>query len=82
MDEWLKQVAPSTTLRQWYGHDASRFAEFQCRYREELSEREPAAALQHLCDLVRHNTVTLVTATRDIDISQAAVLADLLRHRC
>jgi uncharacterized protein YeaO (DUF488 family) len=80
VDEWLKQVAPSTGLRQWYGHDPKRFAEFQRRYRDELSEPEPAAALQHLRDLARHNTVTLVTATKDIDISQAAVLADLLRH--
>jgi uncharacterized protein YeaO (DUF488 family) len=81
VDEWLKPVAPSTGLRQWYGHDPERFAEFQCRYREELSSPEPAAALQHLRDLARHNTVTLVTATKDTGISQAAVLADLLRHR-
>ena len=80
VDEWLKQVAPSTGLRQWYGHDPARFAEFQRRYHDELSQPEAAAALQHLCDLARHNTVTLVTATRDVGISQAAVLADLLRH--
>ena len=81
VDEWLRQVAPSTGLRQWYGHDPERFAEFQRRYRAELSEPEPAAALQHLRDLARNSTVTLVTATKDIGISQAAVLADLLRHR-
>jgi uncharacterized protein YeaO (DUF488 family) len=81
VDEWLRQVAPSTGLRQWYGHDPERFAEFQRRYRQELSEPEPAAALQHLRDLARHSTVTLVTATKDTGISQAAVLADLLRHR-
>lgn len=80
VDEWLKQVAPSTALRRWYGHDPDRFIDFQRRYRDELSEPEPAAALQHLRDLARHNTVTLVTATKQIDISQAAVLADMLRH--
>ena len=80
VDEWLKQVAPSTALRQWYGHDPDRFADFQRRYRDELSEPEPAAALQHLRNLARHNTVTLVTATKQTDISQAAVLADMLRH--
>ena len=80
VDEWLKQVAPSTGLRQWYGHDPERFAEFQRRYRDELSEPEPAAALKHLRELAEHNTVTLVTATKDTGISQAAVLADLLRH--
>ena len=81
VDEWLKQVAPSTGLRKWYGHDPELFTEFQRRYRDELSEPEPAAALQHLRDLARHNTVTLVTATKDLGISQAAVLADRLRHR-
>ena len=81
VDEWLKQVAPSTGLRQWYGHDPERFAEFQRRYRDELSEPEPAAALKHLRELAEHNTVTLVTATKDTGISQAAVLADLLRPR-
>lgn len=81
VDEWLKQVAPSNELRHWYGHDPERFVEFQRRYREELSEPEPAAALQHLRDLARHAPVTLVTATKDVGISQAAVLADLLRHR-
>ena len=80
VDEWLKAVAPSTGLRQWYGHDPKRFPEFRRRYRDELSEPEPAAALRHLRELARHNTVTLVTATKDIGISQAAVLADLLRH--
>jgi uncharacterized protein YeaO (DUF488 family) len=81
VDEWLKQVAPSTALRRWYGHDPERFADFRRRYRDELSEAEPAAALQHLHDIAQHNTLTLVTATKDADISQAAVLAELLRHR-
>jgi uncharacterized protein YeaO (DUF488 family) len=81
VDEWLKQVAPSTGLRRWYGHDPDLFAEFQQRYRDELSGPEPAGALQHLRELAQHNTVTLVTATKDIGISQAAVLADLLRQR-
>jgi uncharacterized protein YeaO (DUF488 family) len=81
VDEWLKQVAPSTGLRKWYGHNPERFGDFQRRYLDELSEPEPSAALQHLRDLARHNTVTLLTATKDVGISQAAVLADLLRHR-
>jgi uncharacterized protein YeaO (DUF488 family) len=81
VDEWLKQVAPSTALRQWYGHDPQRFAEFQRRYRDELSEPERAAALEHLRELARHGTLTLVTATKDAGISQATVLADLLRSR-
>jgi uncharacterized protein YeaO (DUF488 family) len=80
VDEWLKAVAPSTALRKWYGHDPKRFEEFARRYRDELDQPEPAAALEHLRYLAAHGTVTLVTATKRADISQAAVLADLLRQ--
>ena len=78
LDEWCKVVAPSTGLRKWYAHDPQRFGEFTRRYREELSEPEPAAALQHLRDLAEQGKLTLLTATKSADISQAAVLADLL----
>ncbi len=80
VDEWCKAVAPSTALRKWYGHDPQRFAEFSSRYRTELAEPQPAAAVRHLRDLARHGTLTLLTATKSADISQAAVLADMLRH--
>lgn len=80
LDEWCKPVAPSTALRKWYGHDPQRFEEFTRRYREELTEPEPAEALQHLRDLTEQGKVTLLTATKKADISQAAVLADLLGH--
>lgn len=78
VDEWCKAVAPSTALRQWYGHDPQRFEEFARRYRRELDDADAAAALQHLRELAQARTVTLLTATRDVAISQAAVLADLL----
>ena len=78
-DEWCKAVAPSTTLRKWYGHDPERFEEFGRRYRAELEEPERAAALRHLRDLATHGTLTLITATKHADISEAVVLADLLR---
>lgn len=79
LDEWEKDVAPSTELRKWYGHDAVRFEEFTRRYDAELAEPERAAALDHLRELARQGTVTLLTATKDIDRSQAAVIADRLR---
>jgi uncharacterized protein YeaO (DUF488 family) len=79
IDEWAKQVAPSTDLRRWYGHDPGRFEEFRRRYLAELAEPERLAALRHLRELARSGRLTLVTATRDIDHSQAAVLADQLR---
>ena len=78
--EWCKEVAPSTELRRWYGHDPVKFEEFARRYRAELEEPARAAALRHLGDLADDRPLTLLTATRDPDISEAAVLADLLRR--
>ena len=79
IDEWVKDVAPSTELRRWYGHDPGRFEEFRRRYRAELAEPQRQAAVRHLWELARSGPLTLVTATRDIDHSQAAVLVEHLR---
>ena len=79
LDEWYKQVAPSTELRKWYGHKPDRYDEFSRRYRTELEEPERAEALAGLRKLAQNGTVTLLTATKAIEISQAAVLADLIR---
>lgn len=81
LDEWLKAVAPSDELRRWYGHEPSRFAEFSRRYRAELKEPERAGALRHLRDEARSGPVTLLTATRDLEHSEAEVLARQLRAR-
>jgi uncharacterized protein YeaO (DUF488 family) len=78
LDEWCKQVAPSTELRRWYGHDPDRFAEFARRYRAELAEPDRAAALARLRELAGDRGLTLLTGTRQPDISEAAVLAGLL----
>ncbi|WP_043616524.1 DUF488 domain-containing protein [Nonomuraea candida] len=80
LDEWCKQVAPSTELRTWYRHDPERFPEFARRYREELAYPERAQAVAHLRELAANGGVTLLTATKDAEISSAAVLAELLRH--
>jgi uncharacterized protein YeaO (DUF488 family) len=77
--QWCKQVAPSTELRKWYAHDPARFAEFARRYQAELEEPERAAALDELRALARSQPLTLLTATKAVEISQAAVLADVLR---
>ena len=85
IDEWAKEVAPSTELRRWYGHDPARFEEFRRRYQAELADPQRQAAVRHLRELARSGPLTLVTATRDIDHSQAAVLAEHLRaadERC
>ncbi|MFB7633920.1 DUF488 domain-containing protein [Streptomyces sp. NPDC056149] len=78
LDEWLREVAPSTELRKWYGHDPDRFAEFRRRYLSELRDSQHRQAAVHLRDLATHDTVTLLTATKDIEHSQAAVLAEWL----
>jgi uncharacterized protein YeaO (DUF488 family) len=80
-DEWAKDVAPSSELRTWYGHDPAKFAEFCRRYTAELAQGAPRNALDHLGALAAAGPVTLLTATRDVEHSQAAVLAQLLRQQ-
>lgn len=81
LDEWLRDVAPSTELRRWYGHEPSRFAEFRRRYLSELNDAGHRQAAQHLRDLATHDRLTLLTATKDADHSQAAVLAEWLAEK-
>ena len=80
LTEWAKDAAPSTELRKWYGHDPEKFTEFRRRYLDELSGRVQRAELGKLRALAATGSVTLLTATRDVDISQAAVLAQVLRQ--
>jgi uncharacterized protein YeaO (DUF488 family) len=79
LDEWAKDLAPSTGLRQWYGHDPAKFSEFRRRYIAELDASGPRTKLDEVRALAAGRPLTLLTATRDVDISQAAVLAELLR---
>lgn len=81
LDEWCKEVAPSTDLRKWYGHDPDRFDEFARRYRAELEQLEQAAALARLKDLAAAGPLTLLTAAKRSDISEATVLVELLSKR-
>jgi uncharacterized protein YeaO (DUF488 family) len=73
---WCKDVAPSKELREWYHQEPERFDEFVARYTEELHDN---AALAELRKLAKRGVVTLVTATREVDGSHAAVLAKLLK---
>jgi uncharacterized protein YeaO (DUF488 family) len=81
LDDWCKEIAPSNELRKWYGHDPDRYAEFARRYRAELGDPERAAALAHLRELAGNGRLTLLTATKRSDISEATVLAGLLGKR-
>ena len=80
LTEWAKDAAPSTELRQWYGHDPEKYDEFRRRYTAELSGPAQRAELAKLRALAAAGPVTLLTATRAVDISQATVLAEILRH--
>jgi len=80
LDEWCKDVAPSTELRKWYRHDPAKFGEFKRRYGDELEQAERARAMQHLRDLAADRRLTLLTASKDVDISEAVVLAAILNR--
>lgn len=76
LDAWLEELAPSTALRSWFGHDPKRFGEFSRRYRAELrAQSEALEALRHRAERMR---LTLLTATRDLHISHAVVLRAVL----
>ena len=79
-DEWVKDAAPSTELRRWYGHDPARFGEFSRRYRRELAAAPDAEEISHLRDLAAKHRLVLLTATRDVEHSGAAVLRAVLRR--
>jgi uncharacterized protein YeaO (DUF488 family) len=79
LDEWCKDIAPSTELRKWYNHDPARFEEFTRRYHAELRQPERSRALTHLRELAKTRTLTLLTATKQPEISEAEVLAQMLR---
>lgn len=77
LDEWARDLAPSTELRRWFGHEAGRFEEFRRRYTAELAAHE--ARLEELRRRARRGTVTLVYGARDTERNGAVVLAEVLR---
>lgn len=78
IDQWERELAPSTELRQWFGHEPSRFPEFRRRYLEELRAHRPLLA--ELRRRARDGTLTLVYAAKDTDHNDAVVLAEVLRR--
>jgi uncharacterized protein YeaO (DUF488 family) len=76
LDEWVKELAPSTELRQWFGHDPRRFEEFRRRYIEEL--RHERSRLTALRRRAREGTLTLVYSAHDTEHNDAVVLAQIL----
>ena len=78
LDEWLKDAAPSTELRRWYGHELDRFPEFARRYRAELRRPPASNAVDHLLRVGSIRPLVLLTATGDVEHSGAWVLRDHL----
>ena len=76
LDAWVKHLSPSNELRKWYQHDPKKFAEFRRRYVAELETQ--SGGLADLRSAVAGRTVTLLTATKELDLSHATVLRELL----
>ncbi len=80
LDEWCRDLAPSNELRRWFGHDPRRWAEFQRRYRAELTEHHDA--VDRLAGRTDTRRVTLVYGARDPEHNNAVVLRDVIdEHR-
>ena len=78
LDEWDKELPPSTELREWFGHEPSRFSELRRRYINEV--RDERTRLTELRRRARQGTLTLVYSAHDTEHNDAVVLADVLRR--
>jgi len=78
IDEWRKDLAPTTVLRKWFGHDPSKWEEFQSRYRNELEAAGKMEELRSLGERARRETITLLYAARDEVRNNAVVIKKLI----
>lgn len=81
IDRWIKDVAPSSPLRQWYGHDPHRYDEFVARYERELDDPKAAAALEELRKLAASASITLLTSAKELEGGHLPVLARHLKGK-
>ena len=81
LDEWLKDIAPSTELRKWFSHDPERWAEFKQRYLDELRMTPAREALKALSARASKGTLTLVFSSHDAEHNNAVVLLEQLARR-
>jgi uncharacterized protein YeaO (DUF488 family) len=79
LDDWLRELAPSSRLRRWFGHEPQRWSEFRTRYHAELRQHSPL--LDALRRRAARERVTLLYAARDTQMNQAVVLQEVLRKR-
>jgi len=78
IDQWWRDLAPSTELRTWFGHEPARFEEFTARYEEELAAPAVADLLAHARRVDRSEGLTVLTATKELAITHARVLARVI----
>ena len=81
LDEWLKDIAPSTELRKWFSHDPERWTEFEQRYLEELRTSPALEALKALAARASKGTLTLVFSSHDAEHNNAVVLSKQIARR-
>jgi uncharacterized protein YeaO (DUF488 family) len=79
VDEWMKEIAPSTELRKWFGHNPERWQEFRHRYKREIKQHPDE--IDRLRTLAQHGRITLVFSAHDEAHNDAVVLKDLLLDR-
>jgi len=80
LDEWYRDLAPSTELRRWFGHDPDRWDEFRKRYTAELRSPQVRERIERLAALAKRGKVTLVFGARDQEHNQAVVLRDYVQR--
>ncbi|MFA1821774.1 DUF488 domain-containing protein [Virgibacillus oceani] len=83
LDEWIKEIGPSSNLRKWFNHDPEKFAEFKKKYKDELQSGEQKKALDQLKDIIKKHRkdVTLLFGSKEEKYNQAAVLKEILDHQ-
>lgn len=83
LDHWIKEIAPSDSLRKWFGHDPEKFDSFKKKYKEELKSGEQKEALDQLKDIYKENNgnVVLLYGAKDEKHNQAVVLKEFLDHQ-
>ncbi len=79
IDEWLKELAPSTELRKWYGHDPSKWAQFQEKYWNELKNKQDD--LSELAKESTKNTITFVFGSKEEKLNNASALKEFIETR-
>lgn len=79
LNEWNKDIAPSTDLRKWFGHKAERFDEFARKYRQELKKNEET--VQHITNISEKQQVTLLYGAKDEKYNHAVILQEYLKNK-